>query len=417
MKKQILTISLFLIISICHVQAKKLSKVDIASLYSENKFTVFEAVVYHISDEKSTVYLNIHLHDMQYFIDASDSIHIARFKVFYELYESYESKSPIDTSSIIFSDSENYGSETEMIIDFDVNANFPGEYVLKITLYDLNRTEDNSVFDFVRISKSDNNTAQFFFVTDSDNYPIFGRIIGSEQYFKIVSNVIDTGKMYIRYYDRKLPLAKPPFATEYDITFKFEPDSFYTVNITDGVSRLLELPKNGIYHFQADAGQTQGLTLFHFDEGFPEIASPLQAVFPLRYLTTQKEYDKLINYYDFKVAVDSFWLERASQQPVRAKNMIARYYTRVQETNEIFTSYLEGWKTDRGIIYIIYGPPSEVYRKTDEEEWIYGERGNPMSIKFYFPKIDNPFTDNDYRLHRSTIYKTSWYVAIENWRR
>ena len=83
----------------------------------------------------------------------------------------------------------------------------------------------------------------------------------------------------------------------------------------------------------------------------------------------------------------------------------------------LFSSYQEGWKTDRGLIYIIYGPPSEVYRKTGEEEWIYGERNNPLSIKFYFYNIENPFTLNDYSLNRQPTYKTSWYIAIENWRR
>jgi GWxTD domain-containing protein len=137
----------------------------------------------------------------------------------------------------------------------------------------------------------------------------------------------------------------------------------------------------------------------------------------LRYLTTQKEYDQLLDASDYKAAVDNFWLERATNQPERAKNMIARYYQRVWDSNMMFSSYQEGWKTDRGIIYIIYGTPSEVYRKSGEEEWIYGERGNPMSIKFYFYEVDNPFTQNDYRLQRSPSYKTSWYIAIENWRR
>jgi hypothetical protein len=89
----------------------------------------------------------------------------------------------------------------------------------------------------------------------------------------------------------------------------------------------------------------------------------------------------------------------------------------VVDVNFLFSSYQEGWKTDRGLIYIIYGPPSEVYRRDDEEEWIYGERGNPMSIRFYFMKVENPFTNNDFSLQRSPIYKTSWYVAVENWRR
>ena len=173
----------------------------------------------------------------------------------------------------------------------------------------------------------------------------------------------------------------------------------------------------GIYHFQTDTAQTEGTTVFHFDEGFPEIETPLQAILPLRYLTTQKEYDALLNYPDHKIAIDSFWLVRASNKPERAKNMIAKYYQRVVLANRMFTSYQEGWKTDRGIVYIIYGPPTEVYRKTGQEQWIYGERGNPLNINFYFDEVENPFTFNDYSLQRSVDYKSGWYIAVENWRR
>jgi len=180
---------------------------------------------------------------------------------------------------------------------------------------------------------------------------------------------------------------------------------------------MLELPYAGIYHIQTDLGRPEGITLYRFDEGFPEVNIPAMALAPLRYLTTEKEFEKLLSYRDYKTAVDSFWLERASYSPVRAKNMIKKFYQRVVDVNLLFSSYQEGWKTDRGLLYIIYGPPSEVYRDDGEEEWIYGEKGNPMSIRFYFLQVENPFTGNDYSLQRSTIYKTSWYIAVENWRR
>ncbi len=304
-----------------------------------------------------------------------------------------------------------------MVIDFDIRAAFPGEYILKITLTDLNRRENNTVFNLYKVSKANKNSAQNFLVADEYGNPLFAKHIEKGQYFKIISNQKEIQQLIARYYHRKLPIAKTPFAAEKNITFKFKADSLYDISMTNGESVLLKLPFDGIYHFQSDTSQTEGLTLFYFDEGFPEIETPLQAILPLRYLTTQKEYDALLKYSDYKIAVDSLWLERASNKPERAKNMIAKYYQRVVLANKWFTSYQEGWKTDRGIIYIIYGPPSEIYRKTGQEQWIYGERGNPLTINFYFDEVKNPFTLNDYSLQRSTSYKSSWYIAIENWRR
>jgi GWxTD domain-containing protein len=396
---------------------KKLYKTNMVSMYDESMYTKFSAEIYHASDDKSTVFVAINLNDLMYFPGNQPETHTARFKIYYELFNNFESKAPLDTGSYVYSDDQHYNSGGEMTVDFDIPVQYPNDYLLKITLIDLNRQKDNDVFRFYDIEKNNKNTAQNFLVTDNDRYPIFEKHINAGQYFKIQCAQMDTGLIYIRYYDRELPLARTPFSTDKNITFKFDPDSIYTVTVTNGTTELVELPYHGIYHFQTDISQTNGLTLFRFYDGFPDIESPLHAIFPLRYLTTQKEYDALLAYEDYKAAVDNFWLERASYQPERAKNMIARYYQRVWDTNMLFSSYQVGWKTDRGIIYIIYGPPSEVYRKTGEEEWIYGERGNPLSIKFYFYKVENPFTQNDYTLQRSTTYKTSWYIAIENWRR
>ena len=304
-----------------------------------------------------------------------------------------------------------------MIVNFDIKATFPGNYILKVSLIDLYSKENNSVWDITEIDKSSPHSRQKFLLKDSEGYPLFMNVLKAGQYFMIDRSVPDSTNLYIRYFQMEFPIAKPPFSNEKQETYKFEPDSFYTVTIQDGETPILELPYSGIYHFQTDITQDDGLSLFHFKEGFPRIETPLQAIKPLRFLTTKKEFDKLLSYENKKTAIDSFWLHRASGNPDRARKMIQKYYGRVVNANKLFSSYHEGWKTDRGLIYIIYGPPSEVYRKQGEEEWIFGEKGNPMSIKFLFYEAENPLTSNDFRLQRSTTYQTSWYIAVDNWRR
>ena len=97
--------------------------------------------------------------------------------------------------------------------------------------------------------------------------------------------------------------------------------------------------------------------------------------------------------------------------------MIQKFYGRVVDANVFFTSYHEGWKTDRGLIYLVYGPPKIVYRGDGIEEWLYGEKGNSNSIRFQFLKVVNPFTDNDYSLVKSPSYKEKWYNIVNTWRR
>ena len=39
----------------------------------------------------------------------------------------------------------------------------------------------------------------------------------------------------------------------------------------------------------------------------------------------------------------------------KAKSLIAIYYNRIQNANLHFTTFKEGWKTDRGMIYVVFG--------------------------------------------------------------
>ena len=116
-----------------------------------------------------------------------------------------------------------------------------------------------------------------------------------------------------------------------------------------------------------------------------------------------------------KLAVDNFWLN-VTGNPDRGRKIVRHFYGRVEEANRYFSSYVEGWKSDRGMIFIVYGPPDVVYKNSNAESWTYGEEGNITSVNFTFYKADNPFSDNDFRLSRSVIYKNSWFHAVDAWR-
>lgn len=415
MKTRNNTLLVLLLLMASTAFSQKLSKTDLGPMYSEYQFTPMKALVYHTSGDSSAVYMNISLHHFLY-RKIEGGKPEASFSVSYRLYPAYNSKSPVEEGTRYFTDSLHQGEEMEMAIDFKIRAPRGADYVLWLRLTDLHDPE-HSVITVIDVFKGDAISDQDFFITDENEYPLFDPYILRDQYFKIRCNDPGIGEFIIRYYNRSFPIAKTPFAMDKNVTYTFEPDSFYSISLTGGITPLMELKYPGIYHIQANLANPEGLTLYRFDDGFPDVSSPGQALAPLRYLTTEKEYDRLIAYPDYKVAIDSFWLERASNNPERARNMIKKYYQRVVDVNTLFTSFHEGWKTDRGLVYIIYGPPSEVYRDEEEEEWIYGERGNPMSIRFYFSKVGNPFTNNDFSLQRSPVYKTSWYIAVENWRR
>jgi hypothetical protein len=116
------------------------------------------------------------------------------------------------------------------------------------------------------------------------------------------------------------------------------------------------------------------------------------------------------------MAVDSFWIANAGRPDIATEH-IRKYYSRVETANRLFTSFTEGWKTDRGMLYIVIGKPSFVYRSFDQEVWIYGDYEDSRALRFYFNKAKNPFTDNDYVLERNEYYKSAWYQSVQLWRR
>jgi len=58
--------------------------------------------------------------------------------------------------------------------------------------------------------------------------------------------------------------------------------------------------------------------------------------------------------------IEQFWLRRSSNPDLPGNDFKEEHYRRIAYANEHFASGIPGWKTDRGRIYIIWGPPDEI---------------------------------------------------------
>jgi len=58
--------------------------------------------------------------------------------------------------------------------------------------------------------------------------------------------------------------------------------------------------------------------------------------------------------------VETFWYRRDPTPDTVENEFRDEYYQRVMYANERFAAGIPGWKTDRGRIYILYGPPDEI---------------------------------------------------------
>jgi GWxTD domain-containing protein len=111
--------------------------------------------------------------------------------------------------------------------------------------------------------------------------------------------------------------------------------------------------------------------------------------------------------------IESFWLRRDPTPDTIENEFKEEHYRRIAYANEHYPSGIPGWKTDRGRIYIVYGPPDEIddhssggtYNRPSEEgggttstypfqDWRYryiDGIGNNVMIEFVDPTMSGEF--------------------------
>jgi GWxTD domain-containing protein len=115
---------------------------------------------------------------------------------------------------------------------------------------------------------------------------------------------------------------------------------------------------------------------------------------------------------------EDFWLSLAGD-PARASTVIKKYYGRVEEANRLFTVAREGWRSDRGMLYCILGPPSEITNRLDVQTWYYDLSGNANENAFAFKRIVRShagLTVEDFLLYRQAGYEPFWERILSRWR-
>src|SRR3979411_1654310 len=80
------------------------------------------------------------------------------------------------------------------------------------------------------------------------------------------------------------------------------------------------------------------------------------------YIITDDEraaFHRLSNNEERDSFIEQFWLRRDPTPDTAENEFKEEHYRRIAYANERFASGIPGWKTDRGRIYITYGPPDE----------------------------------------------------------
>lgn len=74
---------------------------------------------------------------------------------------------------------------------------------------------------------------------------------------------------------------------------------------------------------------------------------------------------------------DAFWESRDPSPGTPRNEALLEYYSRIEFAEKNFRSYTSGWRTDKGMVYIVFGAPMNLTRSTNYndgrlyEQWTY----------------------------------------------
>lgn len=401
---------LLILISGCN-PALNITGMDISSIYTSQKENSLHVnQLYNINDSISTIRIELPAGLIP--PDPGTKKYTGKGKLKYEVIGQGKNITLVDSATFAIADSslnQNFLSHA-----WTFKAPTGKDYFVKAT-YSVPGIPDDFLLLEYFTKQNHQSQSWYRFQSESGEF-VPGNITAYSQSLRIVSEDTTTRKFQVNFYSRNFPAPIPPFVEQSRAPFNYLPDSTFRLELKNGKSVYFLPERTGIYFFRSDTSQMQGPSLLRMTAGFPKVTQHILMRDALRYITSSKEFQQLNGYAIPKVAVDSFWIANAGSSDI-ATELIRKYYLRVETANKLYTSYTDGWKTDRGMIFIVMGKPSKVYRSFDQEIWIYGEYDDPRALRFYFNKALNPFTENDYVLERNQFYKSAWYQNVQLWRR
>lgn len=413
-RAEMIVIIIMMLLPACSIPGK-LTIENLAYRYDPDLLTPRPDIcLYNPDDSTTRVYLRFAMDDLMYRKSPDSAVSYASFRIAVFLYDNFNDNKPKDTVYFHYSDTLKSPPQDIFENNYILRTAKGKDYIVAVKISDLNRR--TSYVQYLTLKRKTPGSRNDFLAFKADSSLLYSPIITDNGWMKLKINDDKHKLVFVKCFHRTFPLPLPPFSSYTSPGFNYSADSVFTLEVMDGETQLFNLHKQGFYHFQTDTTGKAGYTMFRFEDDFPFFTTAESIIPPVRYLTTSGEYEEISNAADKKEAIDNFWLA-IGVNPARSKTLIKNYYNRATYANRCFSSYQEGWKTDRGMIYIIFGKPSIVYRSDFYESWMYGTKGSISSTRFEFVKVNNPFTDNDFSLYRLPMYKEVWYMTVENWRR
>ena len=396
----------------CVTTTKTTVKNNLSSIYNPSSHALHPLFrVFNETEQETKIYLKLFTNELLFSKANKEGTEKTLITVDYVAKPTFRSEVLLDSGSFSFTLRKS-AKQTSMVTFLKISKVQEKKYVVEINVTDKNSGKKSKTF--VEVDRNDSNPLQNYIPFQfNNNKPLFQNWIHKNDTLLIKQNKVDANTLFVKYYKTDFSIPLPPFTSLSTFSNDIKPDSVWTLPYKEGAIFSSKIP--GIYILRNDSNAKLGLVQTNFSENFPELKTSAQLLESLQYLLSSEEYLNIKKSDTKKLEIDNFWLKTVNNTD-KARENLKIWYGRATYSNYYFTSYIEGWKTDRGMIYMVFGPPPIVNQTDGAERWRYNDSRTGKNVDFIFIKKENSISENDYILQREYDYRTIWYNSIDSWR-
>lgn len=377
----------------------RMSSSEIAYLYNEeNEFLIQHKVA--LDGDRVKVYLR--------FILNSGSLRITDYRMSYDVRASYIDEKTVNSSVSL--DSSN-------VIDVGFRQNvysfeFTKESTDNLLVVDFyNSVRDKHFYLDIPLKLKEWQPTPYLLFEAEKEIPYFANYINKDYPVRVVNVFGGSASYQINGTNSSNAVAMPPFdESEMAVASDIPLDTLYGVRNGEE----FRFYNSGYHTIKSSENNSDQFGVLVTDEVHPYFNNFRDLMTPLVYVSTNDEYKNMVAASNSREAFESFVNNSISSNERVAKDFIKYYYRRVRRSARLFSNNQEGWKTDRGMIYQVFGNPAQVFRNESTELWVYpSSTGGRLRYIFDIIVEDGIVK---YKLIRAKRYRENWMRAVTQWR-
>tara|TARA_R110001592_G_scaffold307299_2_gene580658 strand:+ start:171699 stop:172955 length:1257 start_codon:yes stop_codon:yes gene_type:complete len=364
-----------------------------------------EQRIHHYSLDSSTVLFKVNTSNLLYARTSKNNGFFAQLLLEIKVIDIH-SGDQIFLDSTLYTDNEQSNDANLLFGQVNIPLKSNTNFELRCRYTDINRNQEE-IFKS-RIIKTEKTVGNSTLLLLPNGLPLISRVNEGVGNYSFETN--STEEVNIYRYSQPFNLPAPPSErgrnTIDNIVFeKVASSKFLTLNDDN----------SGLYKIGNSNNLSEHFTFLHRPKGFPVPNDYYELNLATNYFQSAEELQALLANENQREAFEKFWIEKCGSKE-KAKNTMQSYYDRMELANLHFTSYTDGWKTDRGMVFMIMGPPTRVFNQGDSEIWVYGRDNNVNNLNFAFEKIYSDKIGIYYQLQRHNGYRQVWSIAVNTWR-